>query len=314
MARPLLNVLTPPLMKILVPRACAKNSKDPVARNNPLAGWFLRFVNKYKLWYLGWQGAVPVYHNATGAFIAAFAASGATGDQDEGAVEMGLAAAGLKRVGGRWLWTSRGEAAAKGGRLGVGEDKPEPGEEVAPLVGIRGPITGDRPANLVDWGLVGEVGGPMSVMLTLRMDELRMWSRVFDFSPEPDFNSITVGNPEISPDLYFAIRRRGHGISVVVKGFFNLAQEVDALFTVSEDGHMKVWADGELVGEHPAGQAPRPVPRSHLTIAGHHAYPDQGFRGSIEDVKVWDREVSWEAAAGAEPRPAARQSVGKGRG
>merc|ERR1719277_1301070 len=115
MTRPLLNVLTPPLMQILVPRACAKNSKDPVARNNPLAGWFLRFVNKYKLWYLGWQGAVPVYHNATGEFVAAFATSGATGDQDEGAIDIGLAAAGLKRVGARWLWSSREGAAAQGG-------------------------------------------------------------------------------------------------------------------------------------------------------------------------------------------------------
>ncbi|CAK0800843.1 unnamed protein product [Prorocentrum cordatum] len=152
-------------------------------------------------------------------------------------------------------------------------------------------------------------------MLTLRMDELKMWSRVFDFSPKPDFDSITVGNPELSPDLYFAIRRKkGHGTSVVVREFFNLGQEVTALFTVSEEGHMKVWADGELVGEHPAGHAPRPVPRGHLTIAGHHAYPDQGFQGSIENVTVWGEEVSWEVATSAEPKPAAARAAGKGRG
>jgi hypothetical protein len=297
MTRPLLQVLTPPLMKFLVPRACAKKSNDP------LKPWFLDFANKYKLWYLGWQGAVPVFHNATGELVAAFATSGATGDQDEGAIDIGLAAAGLKRVGARWLWSSREEVAAESDRLfDIKERKMKAGKDM-PLIGVGGPFTDTRVGNLVDWGLVDEIGGALSVMVTMRMDELNLWARVFDFSPRPDYDSITVGNNQLGFDMYFAIRRGPEQAVVVVQDFFKLGEEVTALFSVNEDGHMKVWADGELVGEHPAGHTPRFVPRSHLTIAGHHAYGEQGFKGMVEHVKVWNREVSWEVAANTEPKP-----------
>mmetsp|Transcript_61874 Transcript_61874/g.199529 ORF Transcript_61874/g.199529 Transcript_61874/m.199529 type:complete len:183 (+) Transcript_61874:115-663(+) len=66
----------------------------------------LELSNRYRLFYLGFPGALPVFERAEGRLVAAFAASGATGEQDEQAVEAGLQAAGLQRRedGLGYLW------------------------------------------------------------------------------------------------------------------------------------------------------------------------------------------------------------------
>jgi hypothetical protein len=156
-------------------------------------------------------------------------------------------------------------------------------------------LTGETPINLATSAPDNAVrmGGAFSFMCTLRMDGIGSWSRVFDFSLTADEDSITAGAIGLTDDLHFTVFRGKKPISVVVKNFFVLGEDMTLLCTVSPSGHMKVFKDGALVGENEEGMAPLRQDRPRMFVGGHYLYPDQAFRGSVRDVRLWNQEVAW---------------------
>jgi len=175
-------------------------------------------------------------------------------------------------------------------------------------------LPGARPINLDPLAKV-LLGGAFSLMCIVRMDCLNEWCRVFDFSIRADDGSITAGTIGRSKDLHFTVCQGVRPFSVRVNRFFELGWEFTALFTVSSSGHMKVFRDGELVGENLDGAAPAPIKRPNMIVGSHFHFTKQNFCGKISDVKVWDQEVSWatatEEAPPAAPEPCAEASSKK---
>jgi len=171
-----------------------------------------------------------------------------------------------------------------------------------PLVEHRGILAGEAPVDLAPLAKA-QLSGAFSFMCTLQMDRPEVWARVFDFSMNPDEDSITAGTIEGTCDFHFTVFQGYTPVGVRVDDFFELGKEATVLFTVSSDGHMKVFKDGALVGENAQGVAPAPVERPHMVVGGHFHFTNQAFCGSLSNVKVWDQEVSWTAAMEA-PRAA----------
>jgi len=201
-----------------------------------------------------------------------------------------------------------------------------PWQTTPPVLSLPGPFGEDNPVNLVEHGLTQWLGGAFSFMVTLQMDDLNEWSRIFDFSLAPDWETIGAGNVEYGFDLFFSSYQGSSSSAVNIPDFFVLGREVTVLFTISANGEMKVYQDGELFAENPDGQPPSYVERPHLTVGNHHLYKSQGFRGTLKDIKVWTQEVSWpEAPPPPKPKakpaekpagtgkPAAKQPEGKGK-
>jgi hypothetical protein len=156
-------------------------------------------------------------------------------------------------------------------------------------------ITGEAPVNLALAAPNNAVrmGGAFSFMCTLRMDGIRSWSRVFDFSLTADEDSITAGAVGLTGDLHFTVFRGKKPFSARVSNFFELGEEATMLCTVSPSGHMKVFKDGVLVGENEEGAAPLRQDRPRMIVGGHYLYADQAFHGTLRDIKVWNQEVAW---------------------
>jgi hypothetical protein len=171
-----------------------------------------------------------------------------------------------------------------------------PCDSAGPVIEHLAPITGKNLLNLAPQ-FVGRLGGAFSFMCTLTMEGIDSWTRVFDFSLQADEDSITAGAIDLTNHLHFTVFRGKKPISVRVDNFFELGREFTMLCTVSDSGHMKVFKDGLLAGENPEGLPPLCMERPRMFVGGHFQYHNQAFRGSIRDVKVWDREVSWPAPA-----------------
>jgi len=170
------------------------------------------------------------------------------------------------------------------------------GDAAGPVVEYPNPLTGRNTVNLSPH-FVGRLGGAFSFMCTLTMEGIDSWTRVFDFSLQADEDSITAGAIDLTLNLHFTVFRGKKPISLRVDNFFELGKEFTMLCTVSDSGHMKVFKDGVLVGEKTDGMAPLHADRPHMMVGGHYLFPDQSFRGSLKDVKVWNLEVPWEASS-----------------
>jgi len=171
-----------------------------------------------------------------------------------------------------------------------------------PLLQIPGNVSRwGHPINLVEeLGFHKQLGGAFSLMCTVTMAKVNPWQRIFDFSFKADVDSITAGAFGNSSHLHFTIFKGKTKKTVKVWNFFEPGKSIRALFSVSRTGRMRVWKNGDLVGEI-EGHAPYFNERPHLVIGGHYKYKDQFFRGVIGNVKIWSKEVIWPPRPGANP-------------
>jgi len=192
------------------------------------------------------------------------------------------------------------------------EDDPEPAEdkevapwqEVVPLFQVEGPFNGSNPGNLAKEGLVQWLSGAVSIMMTIRIDEITKWARFFDFSSGTDFQAISAGIYEDTTSAYFTIMQGDEPKAVPLPDFIKVGHEFTALFSVSTEGHMKVYVDGKLLEENENGYVPEHVKRPHLVVGSHFKFKEQGVEGSIKDVRIWNQEVSWPSVSeGAAEEP-----------
>jgi len=173
------------------------------------------------------------------------------------------------------------------------EREPVPWNTTRPLFESAGPYNEDNPVNLFDEGLTERLGGAFSFMVTYQMDDVNEFSRIFDFSLYPNWESVSAGNFYKSCDLVFTTMEKDEAAEIYLRDFFKVGREATALFTVSAAGRMSVYRDSVLLGENVGGFPLSYVERPHLVVGNHHSKTHQGFRGTLRDIKVWNQEVTW---------------------
>lgn len=183
-----------------------------------------------------------------------------------------------------------------------GKDHEKHFSRVKPLLRIPGNASRwGHPINLVDeLGFHKQLGGAFSLMCTLKLEQINAWQRVFDFSFEKDIDSITAGTLGNTTHLHFTIFKGKSKRTLKVWNFFELGKTTTALFTVGHTGRMRVWKNGNLVGEI-EGHAPVFNERPYLMIGGHYFYKKQFFHGVVGQVKLWNKEVMWPPHPGSKP-------------
>lgn len=161
-------------------------------------------------------------------------------------------------------------------------------------------FTGE-PGSFVDLqDFPGKVGGPdgFSVAFDAAWLELGEWTSVIDFGSGDGQDNIVVSNTEDTNGLSFHIYRHGHVSTLDVKNAIHLRTVNRYLCSVSKHGEMKIYKDGKVIGHRKRGNVPAAVKREHLLI-GKSNWKGGGssFKGTVSDLCVWNKQVSWKDAA-----------------
>ena len=78
-------------------------------------------------------------------------------------------------------------------------------------------------------------------------------------------------------------------------------EEALYLFTVGADGTLQMFKNGHCIGTTKA-KPMRSMARRYLYVGGHPFWKDHYFRGTIRDVHIWDRPVTWDELVATGPR------------
>ena len=73
------------------------------------------------------------------------------------------------------------------------------------------------------------------------------------------------------------------------------------MFTVGADGTLQMFKNGHCIGTSKA-KPMRSMARRYLYVGGHPFWKDHYFRGTIRDVHIWDRPVTWDELVATGPR------------
>eukprot|EP00928_Gymnodinium_smaydae_P023040 TRINITY_DN19169_c0_g2_i1.p1 TRINITY_DN19169_c0_g2~~TRINITY_DN19169_c0_g2_i1.p1 ORF type:complete len:320 (-),score=79.42 TRINITY_DN19169_c0_g2_i1:125-1084(-) len=166
----------------------------------------------------------------------------------------------------------------------------------------------------------GNFGGAFSVAFKATFDSVDRNSPIIDFSNGPAVDNIVVARRNASNDLRFSVWRRERVNGQIeaahreldAKDVLSLKHPLPFLCVVDALGHMRIYtAGGRVVADRRDGFAPDQVPRLSLFV-GRSSWPQhKNFRGSLEQLRVWNRVVSWKDAfpARAADQPAAAAAV-----
>ena len=77
-------------------------------------------------------------------------------------------------------------------------------------------------------------------------------------------------------------------------------EEALYLFTVGADGTLQMFKNGHCIGTTKA-KSMRSMARRYLYVGGHPFWKDHHFRGTIRDVHIWDRPVTWDELVATGP-------------
>ena len=77
-------------------------------------------------------------------------------------------------------------------------------------------------------------------------------------------------------------------------------EEALYLFTVGADGTLQMFKNGHCIGTTKA-KSMRSMARRYLYVGGHPFWKDHYFRGTIRDVHIWDRPVTWDELVATGP-------------
>jgi len=141
-------------------------------------------------------------------------------------------------------------------------------------------------------------GDGFSFFARVRVTKLTPWARIFDFgSPDGKYN-IMAGLRGDSDNIVFEVHNGDNHILTYIT--ITVDHENAYLFVVKENGNMQIWRDGYLLKQQSAdGMDVKRVERDNLFIGKpdfmHEDGDDSYFRGSIEDIKVFNSAVDWSA-------------------
>jgi len=157
--------------------------------------------------------------------------------------------------------------------------------------------------------------GGFSFYALIRFDRFKWEMPVFAFGDAFYGDYITVDCRHRGGSysgLGFTTASAGHALTLEVKDMLRLHEEAPVLFTVSRGGQMTMWLRGIRVGDHAGHTTAGPF--SEMYIAGgqtgarlpsgrnNRRRRNAGFEGSVRDIRIWDREVSWSEAVSGVPQ------------
>lgn len=133
------------------------------------------------------------------------------------------------------------------------------------------------------------LSGAFTISFTACWDRLPAVGTILDFGSGPERVNIFVGSH--SATLAFHIRVASSEFRLdntcIVPG-----EVAQFLCSVSADGHMRIFKNGELLGEKVDGTAPECKARNFLYIGRSHVSRGlHPFDGTIQDIAVWNAEV-----------------------
>lgn len=138
---------------------------------------------------------------------------------------------------------------------------------------------------MVTWSL--EV---FSVAFTAGWQALNSYSRIIDFGNGQEDSNIFIANAG-KDKLAFHVFAGKEERRVVSGSVIHCNEEHRYLCTLSSDGCMRIYQDGELIGESGKGNLPSPGQRTKLYVAKSNWKRDPPFGGWISELRVWNAVV-----------------------
>ncbi len=142
-------------------------------------------------------------------------------------------------------------------------------------------------------GNIGELqmGGAITIATTFTYDSFHTWARIVDFGNGNNADNIVIGTTalgRIEVDVY-----RGGSIvkEVFANNVYTIGQAFHVALTIEDDGHMKLYVDGELVAENANGHTPNDVVRTQNYI-GQSSWTEANTNGSMNDLVIVDRALN----------------------
>eukprot|EP00927_Polykrikos_kofoidii_P047019 TRINITY_DN41113_c0_g1_i1.p1 TRINITY_DN41113_c0_g1~~TRINITY_DN41113_c0_g1_i1.p1 ORF type:complete len:1734 (+),score=288.09 TRINITY_DN41113_c0_g1_i1:173-5203(+) len=132
-------------------------------------------------------------------------------------------------------------------------------------------------------------GGAISISFAAKWASLRSGSRIIDFGSGAPCDNIIISNQARSRNLVFAIFQ-GRGIAderLTCVNAIHVGETHCYLFTVDAKGRMKVFIDGDLVGEKENGLTPAYARRTQMFVGNSHWPEDGRFVGTISNLLLF---------------------------
>ena len=139
-----------------------------------------------------------------------------------------------------------------------------------------------------------EFGGGFSAAAWVKYTSFEKWSRVIDFGETNGPNAVMFANDNNSATGAFQIRNPANTArDIRIPNFWVLDTWIHVGVTVSDSGIMRMYKDGVEVGT-TVGHAPARATRSNYYVGRSMFGGDRRFRGVLDDLIVYDREISAE--------------------
>ncbi len=119
------------------------------------------------------------------------------------------------------------------------------------------------------------------------------FQRIFDFGSGPGTdNNILLANQSTSNNLWFEMYVDGVGYPVIVADAISPGQWMHVAGTISDDGHIKVYVDGQLVGERITNIDPPDFISNNNYLGQSNWNQDDNLDGSIQDIAFFNDELT----------------------
>eukprot|EP00928_Gymnodinium_smaydae_P043397 TRINITY_DN29080_c0_g2_i2.p1 TRINITY_DN29080_c0_g2~~TRINITY_DN29080_c0_g2_i2.p1 ORF type:complete len:849 (-),score=111.78 TRINITY_DN29080_c0_g2_i2:54-2600(-) len=151
-------------------------------------------------------------------------------------------------------------------------------------------------------------GGSLSIAFECCWNVLDAGIRLIDFGSGAAKDNVVIGSGEDERTLVIDVNRGDKRKRLTLPSSIALGETHRYLFTVEDSGHMRLFCDGDLLGELVKGHAPKTVARSHLFVGGAawsnaggspSSETGVGFEGRLTDVRLWRQIVAWDVAFSA---------------
>lgn len=141
------------------------------------------------------------------------------------------------------------------------------------------------------------LGGAFSIAFTCRFDSLNRWSRIIDFGDGEEAGNVFIANRNNSGGLAFHIWVNDRECRLTVENMIVEGEKHSFLCTVSSSGRMRMYKEGQMVGENRRGMPPALVPRGSLLVGKSNWSRDAPFHGEVSNIAVWNAVVDWNGCA-----------------
>ncbi len=140
-----------------------------------------------------------------------------------------------------------------------------------------------------DW----ENGGSMSFTFWARWDAFNNYSRIIDLGNGSSSNNIIVGNYQTGNNIFFSTYNNSSEIKYYTPAL-TLGQWDYIAATIDNQGEMKVYRNGALIGSKSNTYVPNILTRTAQYIGKSNFSADGYFKGAIDELKIYNKTLSAE--------------------